>query len=64
MRRLEAARSQENGWQEPYESRGSRTDLRGTGGELPPVCPTLDLGQFVIFHDITGFQRGSFLRLI
>jgi hypothetical protein len=33
-------RSQENGWQEPYESRGSRTVLRGTGGETPPVYPT------------------------
>ena len=27
QRRLEIARFQENGWQEPYESRGSRTDL-------------------------------------
>jgi hypothetical protein len=34
-------RYQEEGWQEPYESRGSRTDLRGTGGEIPPVYPTL-----------------------
>jgi hypothetical protein len=33
-------RFQENGWQEPYESRGSRTVLRGTGGEIPPVYPT------------------------
>jgi hypothetical protein len=39
MRRLEIVRFQENGWQEPYESRGSRTDLRGTGGEIPPVYP-------------------------
>jgi hypothetical protein len=37
-------RFQENGWQEPYEPRGSRTVLRGTGGEIPPVYPTLDLG--------------------
>ncbi len=28
-----------NGWHEPYESRGSRTDLWGTGGEIPPVYP-------------------------
>jgi hypothetical protein len=30
MRRLEIVRFQANGWQEPYESRGSRTDL-GSG---------------------------------
>jgi len=41
MRRLETVRFQENGWQEPYELRGSRTELRGTGGEIPPVYPTL-----------------------
>ena len=41
-------RFQENGWQEPYESRGSRTVLRGTGGETPPVYPTL----FVVFFFI------------
>ncbi len=40
LRRLETVRFQENGWQEPYESRGSRTVLRGTGGEIPPVYPT------------------------
>ncbi len=28
-----------NGWHEPYESRGSRTDLWGTGGAIPPVYP-------------------------
>jgi len=38
VRRLEAVRFQENGWQEPYESRGSRPGLWGTGGEIPPVC--------------------------
>jgi hypothetical protein len=27
LRRLEAVRFQAEGWQEPYESRGSRTDL-------------------------------------
>ena len=32
-------RSPGNGWHEPYESRGSRTDLWGTGGEIPPVYP-------------------------
>ena len=40
LRRLETVRFQENGWQEPYESRGSRTVLRVTGGETPPVYPT------------------------
>ena len=40
LRRLETVRFQENGCQEPYESRGSRTVLRGTGGETPPVYPT------------------------
>ena len=44
LRRLEAERLQENGWQEPYESRGSRTDLRGTGGEIPPVYPARYFG--------------------
>jgi hypothetical protein len=41
LRRLETVRFQEKGWQEPYESRGSSTDLWGTGGEIPPVYPTL-----------------------
>ncbi len=39
LRRLETVRFQADGWQEPYESRGSRTDLWGTGGEIPPVYP-------------------------
>ena len=41
LRRHETVRFQEDGWQEPYESRGSRTVLRGTGGETPPVYPTM-----------------------
>ena len=45
LRRLEAERFQEYGWQEPYESRGSRTVLRGTGGEIPPVYPALNFGE-------------------
>jgi hypothetical protein len=36
-----AKRPQEEGWHEPYESRGSCTDLWGTGGEIPPVYPAL-----------------------
>ena len=39
--RLETVRSQEEGWQEPYESRGSRTDLWGRGGEIPQRYPTV-----------------------
>jgi len=41
-------RFQADGWQEPYESRGSRRDLRGTGGEIPPVYPA---HRFVHFCD-------------
>jgi hypothetical protein len=40
LRRLEAERFQGYGWQEPYESRGSRTDLGGPGGEIPPGYST------------------------
>jgi hypothetical protein len=47
-RRLGAVRRQENGWQEPYELRGSRTVLGGTGGEIPPVYSTQDL--YVTLH--------------
>jgi hypothetical protein len=36
-----AEKSQEKGWHEPYESRGSRTELWGTGGEIPPVYPAV-----------------------
>ena len=43
LRRLDTERFQEDGWQEPCESRGSRTVLRGTGGEIPPVYPTRQL---------------------
>ena len=44
--RLETVRFQAEGWQEPCESRGSRTDLRGTGGEIPPVYPTMNYLSF------------------
>ena len=40
LRRIGTERFQEQGWQEPYESRDSFTDLWGTGGETPPVYPT------------------------
>jgi hypothetical protein len=41
LRRLEIARFEENGWQEPCESRGSCTDLWGRGGEIPLRYPTV-----------------------
>ena len=44
--RLEAVRFQEEGWQEPCESGDSRTVLRGTGGETPPVYPTTKSNTF------------------
>jgi len=43
--RLGAERPQEEGWHEPYESRGSRTDLWGTGGEIPLVYPAEKVPQ-------------------
>jgi hypothetical protein len=33
-------RFQENGWQERYDGRLSRTDLWGRGGEIPLRYPT------------------------
>jgi len=41
--RLVVERLQAEGSHEPYESRGSRTDLWGTGGEIPPVYPAIGL---------------------
>ncbi len=43
LRRLETVRTQEEGWQEPCESGGSRTDLWGRGGEIPLRYPTISL---------------------
>jgi len=40
LRRLETVRFQEEGWQEPCESRDSRTDLWERGGETPLRHPT------------------------
>ncbi len=45
MRRLEAVRSYKEGWQEPCESRGSRTDLWERGGEIPLRYPTHQFGD-------------------
>ena len=50
LRMLETVRFQENGRQEPCESRGSRTDLWERGGEIPlrhPTCATSAL-----FHKV------------
>ena len=41
LRRLGFERTRGKGWQEPYESRGSRTDLWGAGGEIPPAYPAV-----------------------
>ena len=64
LRRLEAERLQEYGWQEPYESRGSCTVLRGTGGEIPPVYPTvsniLTVGSEPV---ISFFNKGKLISL-
>jgi hypothetical protein len=48
LRMLETARFQENGWQEPCESRDSRTDLWERRGEIPLRHPTASplLGVF------------------
>ena len=40
LRRFETVRFQEEGWQEPCESRDSRTDLWERGGEIPLRYPT------------------------
>ena len=58
QRRLEAERFQEYGWQEPYESRGSRMVLWGTGGEIPPVYPTLQSSSVAF---VTCFRYYPFL---
>jgi len=55
LRRLETVRFQENGWQEPYESRDSRTVLWGTGGEIPPVYPTMHFGRIADYQVIFIF---------
>jgi hypothetical protein len=56
QRRLETVRFQENGWQEPCESRGSRTVLRGTGGEIPPGYST---HNFSGHNDICVYEQIS-----
>ncbi len=48
LHRFGVERLQTEGWHEPYESRGSRTDLWGTGGEIPPVYPARDEGRSLV----------------
>ena len=55
-------RTQEDGWQEPYESRGSRTDLRGTGGEIPPVYPAKRFGD--IYFTIKTAEIDSIIDVL
>ena len=65
LRRPETVRFRENGWQEPYESRGSRTVLWGTGGETPPVYPTHHLDDiWFSVRDICKTHFGSELHYI
>jgi hypothetical protein len=59
--KLDTVRFQDECWQEPCESRGSRTDLWGRGGEIPLRYPTLQslIGGFLdkdlvlLLHNIT-----------
>ncbi|UCH21738.1 MAG: hypothetical protein JSU83_00230 [Deltaproteobacteria bacterium] len=41
LSRLATEMFQEDGWQERYDGRLSRTDLWGRGGEIPLRYPTL-----------------------
>ncbi len=58
LRRLEAAKSQEEGWQEPRESRGASTGLWGRGGEIPLRYPTLTSRQFCDIRQMSQLSRG------
>ena len=55
LRRLETARFQEQGWQERYDGRLSRTVLWERGGEIPPRHPTMN--YYVFSH------KASYLTL-
>ncbi len=59
LRRLEAATFQGHGWHEPYESRDSRTDLWGTGGEIPPVYPVANNTYYQPPRQAATADRGS-----
>ncbi len=60
-RRLETVRFQEEGWQEPRESRDSCADLWETGGEIPPVYPTND--KILKNHNLLGVHYKSLTKL-
>ena len=54
LRMLETVRFQAEGWQEPCESRGSRTDLWEPGGEIPLGYPTRNPADiWFLSYDIT-----------
>jgi hypothetical protein len=53
---LETVRFQENGRQEPCESRGSRTDLWERGGEIPLRHPTLYFVDILVFGKVSGLE--------
>jgi hypothetical protein len=59
LRMLETVRPQENGWQEPYESRDSRTDLWERGGEIPLRHPTHGEDRFSRFSPFCLFVRNG-----
>ena len=66
-RRLEFERTRGKGWHEPYESRGSRTDLWGAGAGLPGGLSVLskrgrDLGslkELGRFHEFCLWLKGG-----
>ncbi len=67
LRRLETVRFQEEGWQERYDGRLSRTDLWGRGGEIPLRYPTISALLNIQYScDIRFisqlFQRHKFCR--
>jgi hypothetical protein len=56
LHRLETVKLQENGWQERYDGRLSRTDLWGRGGEIPPALPDLVATFLDLKNRIIHFQ--------
>jgi len=64
LRRLETVRLQEEGWQEPCESRDSRTDLWERGGETPLRHPTLYYNNIWVCYKITLPHLTTLLTII
>ena len=52
LRRLETVRPQAECWQERYDGRLSRIDLRGRGGEIPLRYPTRQHSNKIFIHPI------------